>query len=333
METTKDGFTFKRHTATKAAQSKIQIIPPSFPKQNISDSNTSKLSDDFSFKILKTKNINKNKTKKNLRTFSRKNLKENSLEAIKILSQNTSKATDEPSTFIFKKIIHKNKISQNYNSENKDNFNTIKKRNTIQMDDNLDISTESNASEKEFDKIADQTLKFEMPKPMEKIKSYEIHKNVSDGNINTLIANCIDFLKTEDPYSKEIVKHCNSNYFRDIEYRKEIDSVTNKKESIKQQIDMWNSVYNSQKKNMVVNTVSTISSKEDENQEDLQIENLTAEFEDKSQKLRSAECRLKYFLEIAKSKSESLLRSVFDTMDEHKVDTLFLLKAMSRLGR
>lgn len=223
----------------------------------------------------------------------------------------------------------------------------------------------------------------------EKIKSGEIYKKVNSNNINDLIKGCIGFLSTNTAYSNEIVKHCNLNFFSDIDYRREIEATNNKIEHFKAEIKKWKGIYEAQKaKNIdsfkiagkaensleeihsvdlnsdIIEIESSILETENDKNVEKSIskehepvithsnkkvskviessyintlsnlnESLSREFEDKSKKLRSLDLKVKLFLENAKEKSESLLRNVFDSLDDRSGDAMFLLKAMSRLGR
>lgn len=364
METTKEGFVFRRKTSNKPDHQKI------FQQKNQSNFNE----EDFVFKII-AKNPVKLKIEKE-NNFFKKNLKMNQINKKPIDSQiqthgsnlKDSKKIEKSSKINFEKKIKnkkdtKKKIDKKYNlePEKENNFNkneslidntiyndineqmgndikkkeikelnesgfifkTLKKRRTIQMDENLDISTDTEVSQVE------ETLKLELPKLEEKMKSNEIHKKIKDKNINTLVKECLNFMNIDCKYGQEIMKNCAANYFRDIDYKKEIENVNNKNENIKEELTKWKRIYEDLKNNNEINVELLNDSFEYE--EDL--ENIQLEFNKKAEKLNSLVVRVKHYLSVAKNRADSLLRNIFESMEEEKVDAMFLLKTMSRIGK
>lgn len=210
-------------------------------------------------------------------------------------------------------------------------FNVLKKRKTIRLDNNIDISTDSilvDASKGNY--MQDEPVSIALPIFKEKIKSHDIYKTVGANNINELIKECIVFLNDRSRYADEVVKHCAANYFSDIDYRKEIENTNNKIEQIRNEISKWEDIFENKKKtnNLEIECfeLPKVECKQDKTA-------IIAEFEEKASRLRMLDEKLKYFFEHAREKSETLLKNIFGSLGEKNVDALFLLKAMSKLGR
>lgn len=321
---TNDGFTFKRRTNNRAT---IRIAE--LPKE------------DFTFNIIKENETTKSKNTK----------------------RRTSKNEETPK------------------------FSVVKKRKTIKLDNTIDISSETindsvfqigdhqvkkdnknkgTKSKGKGTKIAtasitakvnneaDDTIPniMNIPVMKEKIKSDEIHLRIKNGNINDLIKECLAFLKDGSKYSKEIERHCNSSYFSDIDYRKEIENLGTKIEQIRGEKKVWEEVY-SRIKSIEEITVEDITDGDNINNDKIgesEVENVINvqsanckiysqndcvknEFMEKSKRLLLLNRKLNYFFENAKEKSENLLRCIFGILEEKNVDAIFLLKAMGKLGR
>jgi hypothetical protein len=251
-----------------------------------------------------------------------------------------------------KKISNKkiNKISNTtagLGNETLLEFNVIKKRKTIQLDRDIDISSNSilvfQPNPIDEDPI-DKNIKplDKQSHPIDKniinrvVKSGDIHKNVISSNVNDLIKECVYFLKDESKYSKEIIKHCNANYFSDIDFRKEIETNNNKVEIIKNEIKKWEGIYERElesNRNGVDLTEESLENVDSSIDLSLSYQKLSEEFDEKARNLQVLDEKLRYFFENAKEKSEVLLKNVFGSIEEKNVDALFLLKAMSKLGR
>lgn len=224
-------------------------------------------------------------------------------------------------------------------------FKTVKKRKTIQMEDSIDLSTDSvpgeparadqdgdAAEEACFDDI----IRMELPKAPEKIKSFDIHKRVGSGNINELIARCIQFLKADSDYAANISRDCRARRFGDIDYEKEIKSVVAKTADVQVELDKWNGVHEEQKRKNFISIERLAELNVGGHSETAvaqQQQDMIEEFREKAACLNGLEERLKYFFENAKAKSEVLLKSIFSSVENKSVDAMFLLKAMSKLGR
>lgn len=226
-------------------------------------------------------------------------------------------------------------------------FGASKKRRTIQMEQSIDLSTDVSLlqSYPEFkvpmlarSNAEDRAVWVDAPAQKGRTRSHEIHKRVLSNNINDLIKECIYFLRDNSEYAREIVKHCNSNYFSDIDYRKEIELANSRSEQIKSEIDKWNNVFLEEK---ALNAVAipelgseSVGWKAAECEDNDALERkLAEEFEEKARRLLDLEGKLQYFFENAKEKSDSLLKSIFGSLEEKNVDAIFLLRAMSKLGR
>lgn len=210
-------------------------------------------------------------------------------------------------------------------------YNVVKKRKTVRLDKSIDLSSASIIVDTPKDAcLTDDTLRIDLPLIKEKVKSHEIYTQVSTGNINDLIIDCVKFLGERTSYSAEVIKHCNANYFSDIDYRKEIETSSGRMEQIKEEIAKWGRVYQERK---AANSVDVRELVRPSIEMKFDRDGICMEFEEKAARLRAMEDRLKYFFEHAREKSESLLKSIFGSLEEKSVDALFLLKAMSRLGR
>ena len=178
--------------------------------------------------------------------------------------------------------------------------------------------------------MSEETIRMNLPVITEKIKSNEIHKIVISNNINDLIKECLIFLKDDSKYSREIVKHCNANYFSDMDYRKEIEMANGRIEQVKTEISKWRNIFETEVK---ANAITVPEIQVPEISIEVDTERILEEFEEKAKILQSMNEKLRYFFENAKEKAENLLKSVFGSMEEKNLDALFLLKAMSKLGR
>lgn len=238
-----------------------------------------------------------------------------------------------------------NVIGEERNARKEQRNNAEKRRKTIEMENDIDLSTNS-----KDDTFVNNNLN-------EKPKSKEIHKLTASNSVNDLIKECVNYLGDGSKYSKEIINYCNSNYFSDIDYRKEIESNVNKTDQARLEIEKWDSIYSEEiKDNEIIVPVieeyfkTSGSSKTttivDENLfsnpnlvEETKLLNkermkkLQSEFNEKSKMLFGLENKIKYFLDNSKEKSENLLKGIFGSIGEKTVDAMFLLKAMSKLGR
>lgn len=215
----------------------------------------------------------------------------------------------------------------------------VKKRRTIQMEQSIDLSTDASLlqGDPECGTIIKSSARDKVSAgvPAQRIRSHEIHKRVLSSNINDLIKECIFFLKDDSEYSREIIKHCNSNYFSDIDYRKEIEVANSRSEHIRDEISKWSKTFQEVKALSTI-VIPEITPSVEEWSDGLTPEAdrmLVEEFEGKAKRLLEFEERLRYFFENAREKSDNLLKSIFGSLEEKSVDAIFLLKAMSKLGR
>ncbi len=170
-----------------------------------------------------------------------------------------------------------------------------------------------------------------------KIRSHEIHKTIENPEINNLIKGCVLYLKDNTGYGDKIINGCEKKIYKDIDYTKEIEDAVARTEEIKGEIEKWNNV----NKKLVEEEfiyVEKISSNDYEATDlttvyNEEMEVMKKEFEEKVNKIKSLEMNLKYFFENTKNKSENLLKNIFTAAENRSVDALFLLKAMSKLGR
>lgn len=210
-------------------------------------------------------------------------------------------------------------------------YNVVKKRKTIRLDKSIDLSSGSIIVETPKDScLSEEAFRIDIPVVKEKTKSHEIYKNIATHNINDLIKECIIFLSDNSQYAGEVIKHCNANYFSDIDYRKEIEATNSRIEQIRNEIGKWEDVF---EKTKTLNNINIKLLNAPSLEIQLDKGAVVAEFEEKACRLRILDEKLKYFFEHAKEKSENLLKSVFGSLEDKNVDALFLLKAMSRLGR
>lgn len=287
-------------------------------------------------------------------TFTRKAPnKQMNFSCVKIEAAQIQEMDDE---FVFNRVSHNSRHPENpkhvKNRETSGSvFGAAKKRRTIQMEQSIDLSTDISLLQAEPEcstaslvrkKTEDRVVGINVPQQREKTKSHEVYRRVLSGNVNDLIKECIYFLKDDTGYAREIIKHCNSNYFSDIDYRKEIELANSRNEQIKSEIDKWNRVFIEEKARNGITILEILDGKtatEEWHSEDEAASNvlaqrrLVAEFEGKAKRLLDLEGRLRYFFENAKEKSDNLLKSIFGSLEEKSVDAIFLLRAMSKLGR
>lgn len=332
---TNQGFTFTRKAPNKAVNVEFMKIKTTEKIKQMEDVG-------FSFKKvgenpLAPPLIANKKSKDAANRKLAKNLETNE-DSAKSKGKNVEKLTKTKTLCVLKKNIGKKGIFEN-KKEFEDaqvnqsvlEFNVVKKRRTIKLDQDIDLSSNSIlVSPPKAECMSGEIVKMNMPVIAEKVKSNEIFKLVISNNINDLIKECIIFLKDESKYSREVVKHCNANYFSDIDYRKEIEVVNCKMEVVKGEIAKWNKIFENEKNESII-LVPEIKSNEISSEID--IESIQKEFEEKAKVLQQQNERLRYFFENAKEKAENLLKNVFGSMEEKNVDALFLLKAMSKLGR
>lgn len=334
---TNDGFTFKRRTANKTMAIPMSKMAAKMKKEEPIP-NT-----ELVFNIIRP---NKNariqskikrvaKTEEDYGKRTRNRAKEDSKGAA--IPKETKK--------IKRKLRDKeNKEEDKTCDQSKIQFNVLKKRKTIRLDKSIDLSIDSIFIEepKGTDFIEDRkacesnevrngkAIKMSIPTLKEKIKSNEIYKKVRSDNINDLIKDCILFLNDNSKYANEVIKHCNANYFSDIDYRKEIENTNSKIDQIRNEISKWETIF---KEKADKNTLNVIKLEMPEPLKPVDKTSIQQEFEEKANKLKMLDDKLKYFFEHAKEKSENLLKNVFGSIGEKNVDALFLLKAMSKLGR
>lgn len=226
-------------------------------------------------------------------------------------------------------------------------FKTLKKRRTIRLEESIDLSTESGVNGEESG-INDTTLLSTIedegrrglvmpithPRAEEvasgyKLKPNEIHKKVPDNNVNSLIKECVLYLKDDESYTKEIAKHCDANYFSDIDYKRNIEGMKERIEQVQSEISKWNEVYGGLETVHVEPIVRPPAPEVYEFNSKALIE----EFDVKANRLKQLESRLRYFLEHSKAKSEAMLKNIFGAVEDRSVNALFLLKALSKLGK
>lgn len=293
METS-DDFTFKRKSANKG-------INLAFTKINYNKETIKNKEEEFTFNRLRPNPNAKENTQ-----LRKTNSKEGATN--KKLRKTTKK-----------------------NNESTVQFNVIKKRKTIRLDKSIDISSGSIIVDAPKDTcLSEDSLRIDLPVIKEKIKSNEIYKNVISNNVNDLIKECTIFLNDNSSYTKEVIKHCDANYFSDTDYRKEIELTNNKIEQVRSEINKWEKVFGKVK---VQNEIAIKELIPMEIDGWLDKNEIIKEFEEKAKKLKVFDEKLRYFFEYAQEKSENLLKSVFGSLEEKNVDAIFLLKAMSRLGR
>lgn len=319
METTKDGFTFKRKTANKPME-----------RSAVKQLNKTVVADDFVFRTVVKKNLGKMKKQKEI--LENKHKKSADSDELKFDKVDNKKSNKRYSKIINKDVIE-GTVLENNNGEKCKSVRKIKK-NANKLDDKNVEEINNNREIIEMDKSQDisteETIRMEIPRPKERIKSNEIFKRVKTNGVNELIVKSIEFLKTGSKYSEEVIKNCKSNYFRDIDYRREIEQTNSKNEGIKDEIAKWAMVYGEEKES---NWIADEQMNFEEPSEEEVGEKIEQEFEEKAKRLKGLEEKVSYFLEISKAKSENILRNIFDSIDEKKVNGMFLLKVMSRLGK
>ncbi|KAI5150896.1 hypothetical protein ENBRE01_1771 [Enteropsectra breve] len=392
MEVTNDGFAFKRRTSTgirpakhtgPCASAKTTIEPmPVRGNDSLFDL------DGFIFKKLG----NSKDSKKKIIKSSNKNLsKKTAAKRKPVENDNINKVNTNLTVNIKKPAVQNEPIIKNKNKKNdfkikisssfsRDNsasniaapeesqfvFKKVNKRVRIEMDENIDFSTDSIGMERienpmEDSKEIDNSINIEALSPAtntegislaknikyvssseaakdaphaDKIKiskPSDIYKNLKSENVNELIKECVLFMKDGKKYSKEIVKHCECNYFSDINYDREIETAKNRTDRIEGELSKWSEIYDEKCGNLLIlnepeKETSAISAVEDN-------EDLVREFEEKQMKLRTGEAKLRLFFENAKETSTMLLKKVFGSMEERGTGVMFLLKAMSKLAK
>lgn len=207
---------------------------------------------------------------------------------------------------------------------------TAKKRRTIQMEECLDLSTDS---EKDVSTSSPKDLYAGPAAAPVAVKSSEIHKRVADGNINSLVKECVRFLKDDSPYAYEISTYCNGNYFSDIDYRRDIESTQARIDAVQSEISKWNRIYEERSGRTEVGSLPGALYSTLRDRELFDPTSIIGEFRGKAERLRELEGRIAYFLEGAKAKSEVILKNIFGAVENRTVDALFVLKAMSKLGK
>lgn len=240
--------------------------------------------------------------------------------------------------FVFNRVSRSQAKLNGKGRDDGERSGVAKKRRTIQMEQSIDLSTDISLLQGEPEcntALAKSSARDVLAKAgMPRTRSHEIHKRVLSSNVNDLIKECIHFLKDDSDYAREIIKHCNSNYFSDIDYRKEIEVTNTRSEHIKDEISKWDKAFLEEKASNAI-AIPEITPYAEENRElGAEADRMLAEeFEEKARRLLELEERLKYFFENAKEKSDSLLKCIFGSLEEKSVDAIFLLKAMSKLGR
>lgn len=325
METTNDGFTFRRVSTNKIERDDLKYVSVE-PRVVSAQHNAFELGG-FTFKKV-----------------SRGDADERSRKMCVAIGQEVGKSAGERGMKISIPIKKDgSRAAENKENANESNFvsETAKKRKTIRLEDSLDLSTGSAECPPEGGAGEGRAAAREDAcggnnaggaKARQKVKSFEIYKKVSTGNINDLIRECVHFLQTDTPYASEILRHCDANYFSDIDFKVEIDSAVSKIEGVRGEIAKWNGVYKEQKADCGVE-VERLAGLAVGDRVRFDEAEMAEEFREKAQRLKSLENRLRYFFENAKVRSEALLRNIFGAVEDRSVDALFLLKAMSKLGR
>ena len=200
-------------------------------------------------KLTKTKKTNKKDNKQIIIESNNEltNLDDNIIKEISISKLKKNNTNPNESTHFEFNTLRRNKQIINPENESVQYTYNIKKRRTIKMDENLDLSTDS--LEKTLD--SEHTLKLVIPEPKKNVKTYEIYKTINSDNINELIGACLRYLKSDISYSRQILKNCEANYFSDIDYRKEIENVQNKTVNFKIEIEKWNNIFEELKSNKI----------------------------------------------------------------------------------
>ncbi|KAM0680264.1 hypothetical protein GINT2_001649 [Glugoides intestinalis] len=309
METS-EGFTFKRKTSNRHASIVTGRVEVQITDKRHNTSN------DFVF----------NRVRANTYVYPQR------AEGKAQMQETKSKTQGEKIPVATKKAVKANKKKEKdiIADASAIQFNILKKRKTIRLDNNIDISSDSILIDMPKGNYLEEPICMVLPTFKEKIKSHDIYKSVSANNINELIRQCIVFLNDKSKYADEVVKHCSANYFSDIDYRKEIENTNNKIEQIRNEITKWEGIFENKKQ---TNTLEIESIEYPKLECNLDKTAVIVEFEEKAARLRMLDDKLKYFFEHAKEKSETLLKNIFGTLGEKNVDALFLLKAMSKLGR
>lgn len=209
-------------------------------------------------------------------------------------------------------------------------------RETIRMNDSIDISTASShvdlqdpTEEAQPDNDNDSTIIMHYPVMEEKIKSYEIHKRVLEPNVNKLIVECIKFLNCTSAYATEVRRHCLNNYFSDINYKNEIEAADGRMSVIGTEIRKWNEIY--ARKIKAARTLPEPIDISGIQRSNINMQDIRSEFEEKARCLKVKRERVRCFLESMKTHSELLLKGIFTAAEEKSVNPLFLLRAMSKL--
>lgn len=334
METTKDGFTFKRISTNRVPKSE-----PSYNRRAV----TREEEPEFIFNSLSNGAVPL-KPAANLQK-SRQNNK-----------PGRAKKGTEAATGKTRRIRQK----QPQTKENESNFlfNVLKKRKTIRMDDSIDLSTESvelpdhhmavatataprsrntttpsaNIPEESVNIVLDTELRLPFPVRQERIKSYDIHTLLKEDNINRLTEECVRFLKDDSEYAREIIRHSRANYFSDVNHRREIETVQSRIGSVGEETDKWSRIYSELTEETARMKMPTICPPSGRDLPSLDKQALIEEFQQKASELKEREEHLRHSFENIKHRSEKLLKNIFGAVEDHKVDALFLLKAMSKLG-
>lgn len=289
MEAADDEFCFKRLTAnTSAKVTQHQVVLHSKKLRT----NQSNLFDgEIESQLRRPQARPTNKTKQPIKTV--KNRADFSIDGFKVKRMNKS-----------------------------NNRSEIPNRKSINMDERIDLSTTSASSTDE-----NQTLVMSYPVMKGTTKSYEIHKLINEQNVNKLIIECVRFLNINNEYSGEVIKYCSANYFSDINYKNEIETIENKTSKLIKEIERWKGMYTKKKKER-----EEAREIEKHKERRANAQDISKIFEEKAARMRNAGNKLKIVLEGIKEKSEILLKGIFTAVEEKRANPLFLLRAMSKLG-
>ncbi|KAI4293124.1 hypothetical protein PAPHI01_2398 [Pancytospora philotis] len=328
MEQTNDGFTFRRVSTNRVERAEIACAPGR-RTESIAGQDAFEL-DGFTFRKLSTRPGAKEQAKSMQKPAAPKK----GGVTVRIGGKGPKKEAAAPTegSFVFK---------------------TVKRRRTVRLDESLDLSTES-VNRDAVSEIKDSTILTEIggqepasveeavprlsreaaapPAPLAaaaRVKSNEVYRTVSGQNINGLVRACIAHLRDDTEYAREISRHCDANYFSDIDYKREMDGAQTRLEGVQAEISKWNSVYGSLGRVQVERLERPPETAVDGFDEAA----LAEEFSAKADRLMRLENRLSYFLEHAKARSEGILKNIFGAVDDRSVNALFLLKAMSKLGK
>ncbi|ORD99522.1 hypothetical protein A0H76_709 [Hepatospora eriocheir] len=169
-----------------------------------------------------------------------------------------------------------------------------------------------------------------IPEQKESIKSDEIYKVIKKQNINEFILESLKFLKVTGQTAIDIYKACSANYFKDIDYNKEIEQTNKRIIEVENEINKWNDIYKSISQfDMEIANLEEIYTERDKEMLRIENERIKKSFLTKSINMGLLKGRIENKLEKYKKRANDLL-SKFLLTSEIEEYPLFLLKAMAK---